>query len=121
MVDQIGVVCYTTSMDTVKPTRKRRQDSNHAVYTITNVVTGDYYIGITVCSAGIKRALKVRLQKHVRRALTEDKAWALCASIREHGAEAHVIEFVEKVRGRRPAHARERELIREYTPALNTH
>jgi len=108
-------------MDTVKTTRRRRQDSSHAVYTITNVVTGDYYIGITVCSAGIARALKVRFQKHVRRALTEGKSWSLCASIRQHGADAHVIEFVEKVRGRKPAHARERELIREYQPALNTH
>jgi hypothetical protein len=28
---------------------------------------------------------------------------------------------VELVRGRKPAHARERELIREFAPALNTH
>jgi hypothetical protein len=33
----------------------------------------------------------------------------------------HVVEFVEKVRGRKPAHALERELIREYAPALNSH
>jgi hypothetical protein len=32
-----------------------------------------------------------------------------------------VVDFVEKIRGRKPAHARERELIRTYTPALNTH
>jgi len=108
-------------MEIKKPSRKRRQDSNHAVYTITNLVTGDYYIGITVCSGGIKRALKVRFQKHVRRAVTEEKVWALCNSIREYGAEMHAVEFVEKVRGRKPAHARERELIREYAPALNTH
>ena len=100
--------------------RKRRSDSNHAVYTVTNVVTGEYYIGITVCSGSVTRALKIRLQKHIRRALTEDKSWALCQSIREHGAEVHVIEMVEKVRGRKPAHARERELIREYEPDLNT-
>jgi hypothetical protein len=108
-------------MEVKKPSRKRRQDSNHAVYTITNLVTGDYYIGITVCSGSINRALKVRFQKHIRRALTEEKVWALCNSIREYGPEMHVVEFVEKVRGRKPAHARERELIREYAPALNTH
>ncbi len=101
-------------------TRKRRNDCNHAVYTITNTVTGEYYIGITVCSGSIKKALKVRMQKHVRRALTENKDWTLCKSIRKHGAEAHVMEFVEKVRGRLNAHARERELIAEYQPALNT-
>ena len=107
-------------MDNTKA-RRRRQDSNHAVYTITNLVTGEYYIGITVCSGSIKQALKVRMQKHVRRAVTEGKVWALCNSIRTYGAEQHVIEFVEKIRGRKPAHARERELIREYAPALNTH
>ena len=101
--------------------RKRRSDSNHAVYRITNVLTGEYYIGITVCSGSVTRALKVRFQKHVRRALTEDKVWALCNSIREYGPEAHTIEFAEKVRGRKPAHARERELIRAENPGLNTH
>ena len=35
--------CYTMGM--LK--RKRRSDTNHAVYTITNLVTGEYYIGIT--------------------------------------------------------------------------
>ena len=108
-------------MEIKKPSRKRRQDSNHAVYTITNLVTGDYYIGITVCSGSVKRALKVRFQKHIRRAVTENKSWALCNSIREFSSEMHVVEFVEKIRGRKPAHARERELIREYAPALNTH
>ena len=108
-------------MELKKQTRKRRQDSNHAVYSITNMITGDYYIGITVCSGSINRALKVRFQKHVRRALTEQKVWALCNSIREHGPEAHRVDFVEKIRGRKPAHARERELIRAYAPALNTH
>ena len=108
-------------MEIKKPSRKRRQDSNHAVYTITNLVTGDYYIGITVCSGSVKRALKVRFQKHVRRAVTEGKVWALCNSIREYGADVHRVDFVETVRGRKPAHARERELIRADAPALNSH
>ena len=30
-------------------------------------------------------------------------------------------EVLEIVRGRKPAHARERELIRQFNPALNTH
>jgi hypothetical protein len=53
--------------------------------------------------------------------VTENKTWALCNSIREHGAEAHTYGIVEFVRGRKPAHARERELIREFAPTLNTH
>jgi hypothetical protein len=100
--------------------RKTRSDRNHAIYMITNTQTGQYYVGVTVCSGNINKALKVRFQKHVRRAVTENKAWALCQSIREYGADAHVLELIEKVRGKAAAHARERELTRELEPALNT-
>jgi len=114
---KIGVFGYNTNM----MKRKRRQDTRHAVYCITNSVTGDQYIGITVCGQQVRRALKIRIQKHVRRALTENKVWALCNSIREHGVESHTYGVLEFVRGRKPAHARERELIRAYSPALNSH
>ncbi len=108
-------------MEMQKRTRKRRQDSNHAVYVITNTVTGEQYIGITVCGGNVKKALRVRIQKHVRRAVTENKDWALCQSIREYGTLAHTYGLVEIIRGRKPAHARERELIRQYNPQLNSH
>lgn len=101
-------------------TRRRRNDCNHAVYVITNTLTQEQYLGITVCSGNVKQALKVRMQKHLRRALTENKNWALCVSLREHGAENHTYGLLEIVRGRLAAHARERELIREFNPALNT-
>ncbi len=101
--------------------RKRRQDTKHVVYVITNTVTQEQYVGITVCGQQVRRALKVRIQKHIRRALTENKDWALCASIRDYGVDAHTYGVLEYVRGRKPAHARERELIREYSPALNSH
>ena len=116
-VDQNGPFCYTIHMKV----RKRRQDTNHAVYVITNNITGAQYIGITVCGRNVRQALKVRIQKHVRRAVTENKDWELCKSIREYGTLAHTYGLVEIVRGRKPAHARERELIREYNPALNSH
>lgn len=102
-------------------TRKRRQDTKHAVYMLVNTNTNESYIGITVCGSQVKKALKVRFQKHVRRALTENKTWALCNSIREHGAEAFVVLLVGIVRGRKPAHAVERELINGENPALNSH
>ena len=108
-------------MEAKKVTRKRRQDTKHVVYVITNTVTNEQYIGITVCGQQVRKALKVRMQKHVRRAVTENKSWALCESIREFGNDAHTYGIVEFVRGRKPAHARERELIREFAPALNTH
>ena len=104
-----------------KATRKRRQDTKHVVYVITNTVTDEQYIGITVCGQQVRKALKVRMQKHIRRALTESKDWGLCESIRAHGVDAFTYGIVEFVRGRKPAHARERELIREFNPALNTH
>lgn len=101
--------------------RKRRQDTKHVVYCITNTVTQQQYIGITVCGQQVRKALKIRMQKHLRRALTENKDWSLCRSLRDHGADAHTYGVVEFVRGRKPAHARERELVRQYQPALNTH
>lgn len=100
--------------------RKVRSDRKHAIYVITNVVTEEQYIGVTVCSGNLRKALKVRVQKHVRRALTENKQWALCRSIREHGVDAFEYGLVEVVRGKAEAHARERELTREHQPVLNT-
>ena len=108
-------------MELKKQSRKRRQDTKHVVYVITNVVTKQQYVGITVCGQQVRRALKVRVQKHVRRALTENKTWALCESIRNYGSDAHTYGIVEFVRGRKPAHAKERELIRAHAPELNTH
>ena len=100
--------------------RKTRTDRNHAIYVITNTVTAEQYIGVTVCSGNVKKALKVRIQKHVRRALTENKDWTLCKSIRELGADAFTYGLVETLRGKAVAHARERELTKLYNPVLNT-
>jgi predicted GIY-YIG superfamily endonuclease len=115
LVDKYSNISYNIGM----MKRKARQDRKHAVYMIMNTETGEYYIGITVCGQQIKQAVKVRWQKHVRRALTEDKDWNLCRSIREHGPEVFEVEVIEVVRGRKPAHSRERELIAELQPALN--
>jgi hypothetical protein len=100
--------------------RKTRSDRNHAIYVITNTVTAEQYIGVTVCSGNVRKALKVRMQKHVRRALTENKDWALCQSIREFGVEVFTYGLVETLRGKAIAHTRERELTKVYNPALNT-
>ena len=99
--------------------RKARSDRKHAVYMLANTNTGEYYIGITVCGQQLKKALKVRLQKHIRRAVTENKDWPLCRSIRKHGAEAFELELIGVVRGRATAHTMERGLIAELCPALN--
>ena len=88
---------------------------------LVNTNTSEHYIGITVCGSQVKQAMKVRFQKHVRRALTENKDWALCKSIRKHGAEAFSMILIDIVRGRKAAHAYEREIINGDMPALNSH
>lgn len=101
--------------------RKRRNDTTHFVYVITNTYTNEQYIGITVKNLStVYRTLKRRIQKHVQRAMSEDKSWALSDNIRTWGSEAFTFGFVESVRGRKAAHQRERQLIAEYQPALNT-
>ena len=103
-------------------TRKRRSDTTHHIYCITNTVTGEQYVGITVKNpGGVRKTLKRRIQKHVQRARSEDKSWRLCGSIREHGVGAFTYGLLETVRGRAAAHARERELINTYQPELNSH
>lgn len=102
--------------------RKRRTDRNHIIYVITNRVTGEQYIGLTVLGyqGSIKRTLHRRMQKHVQRALAEGKVWSLSLALREHGAESFDYGLVEVVRGKREAHARETALIKAHNPALNT-
>ena len=105
-----------------KITRKRRTDRNQVIYYIQDTVTSDYYIGLTaMCFAGnVHKTLTRRMQKHMQRALTENKNWGLSRALREHGAERFVFGVIEIVRGKRPAHARETELINTLRPALNT-
>ncbi len=103
-------------------TRKRRSDRNQVIYYIEHVATGDYYIGLTALSfkGNVKRTLHRRMQKHMQRALAENKTWGLSRALRKFGAEAFVYGVVEVVRGKKAAHARETELINTMQPNLNT-
>ena len=96
---------------------KKRSDRNHVIY---RVIIGDQsYIGLTVANGrAYTKAVKLRVQKHISRAKTEGKGWTICEAIRS----ADVVEYevLEVVRGRKPAHQRERELIAEFEPTLNT-
>lgn len=99
--------------------RKRRTDRNHIVYSIA--IGKREYIGVTVVNNGsVSKSLKRRWQKHVQRAMAEDKGWKLSLAIRKYGPEAFVVETIQVVRGKSPAHAIERELIRIRKPKLNT-
>ena len=112
---------YNSSMNS-KINRKRRTDRNQVIYYIRDSVTLEYYIGLTaLCFNGnVRRTLTRRMQKHMQRAMTENKNWGLSRALREHGAERFVFGTLEVIRGKRPAHARETELINTLRPALNT-
>jgi hypothetical protein len=99
--------------------RKKRSDRNHVIYAVT--AEGQTYIGLTVAiGQAYLRSVKVRVQKHISRALKEDKDWAFCQFIRENPEVQLRYEVLEVVRGRKAAHQTEREYIRELSPSLNT-
>ena len=101
--------------------RKLRSDRNHVLYRVECVDTGDSYIGVTVAQGqAFLRSVKLRWQKHVSRAKCENKNWSFCAALRDNAECEWRYEVLEIVRGRKPAHQRERQLIAEYEPTLNT-
>lgn len=99
--------------------RKSRSDRKHVIYSLS--VNGLEYIGVTyVDKSAVSKSVIRRWQKHVRRALTENKDWTLCKAIRKYGPDAFDVCYYEVVRGKTEAHHRERELIRERKPKLNS-
>jgi hypothetical protein len=93
---------------------------------ITNNVTTERYVGITVirkCKRGKNNTIESLAQRwegHLRKAFVELKDWTMPTSIREHGADAFTKEILEIVRGKATAHTREVELINALRPELNT-
>ncbi len=108
---------YTVSM----VMRKKRSDRNHVLYMVTCEDTGDTYIGLTVAvGQAYLKSVKVRWQKHLSRARCENKDWNFCNALRVLDDCTWTYQVLEVVRGRKNAHQRERELIRDYEPSLNT-
>jgi hypothetical protein len=90
------------------------------IYQITSN-TGDSYIGLTAAQGrAFLNSVKVRLQKHFSAARCDNKDWAFAEFIRSNPDAEYTYEVLEVVRGRKPAHKRERELIGSYVPTLNT-
>ena len=101
--------------------RKKRNDRNYIIYQILSENTGDSYIGVTVATGrAFLRSVKVRVQKHLSRARVENKNWTLYEFLRKNPDLELDYEVIEVVRGRKPAYQRERQLIAEYLPTLNT-
>ena len=99
---------------------KPRTDRNHIIYEI--ITPQGSYIGVTAkTQTTVLKSLRARAAKHWYRARTESKTWALCQYLRTLEDKSEIdIRMHEMVRGKADAHARERELIRLYNPALNT-
>lgn len=101
--------------------RKKRNDRNYVLYRIEAPELGVSYIGLTVAiGRAFARSVKVRVQKHLSRARRENKNWSLYTFLRDNEDVQLTYEVLEVVRGRKPAYQRERELIGEYSPELNT-
>jgi hypothetical protein len=102
--------------------RKKRSDSNHCIYVITCLITGERYVGITIAQGrAYKQSVKVRFQKHISRAKCEQKQWNLYTKMRDYGVEQFKVELIEVLRGKKAAHAKEREMIQSGEYTLNTH
>ena len=89
---------------------------------LSNVITGEQYIGITVVRGrAYKKTLDLRWRQHLSRAKMESKDWEMCACLRSWpDPKFWSKEVLEVVRGRKAAHQRERILIAEFGPSLNT-
>ena len=99
--------------------RKKRSDRTHIVYMLTS--GSDCYIGVTAKTAStVKRSVMTRAMKHLYRARSEDRSWALYEAMRERGTAGFVVSVLAVIRGKSAAHSYERELIRRHQPTLNT-
>lgn len=92
---------------------------NHIIYEIR--VGDDTYIGITYKDKTVLHSLQRRAHKHYYRAQVEQRDWLLCKALRTLDSKHEIdIRPLEIVRGKEAAHKRERELIKEMRPVLNS-
>lgn len=102
--------------------RRKRSDRKHIVYRLDNTETGDFYIGISaIIGAARKKTLNERFRRHLSKAIHEGKNWKLHKLLRKFpDADFWEKTIIGEVRGRKPAHQLERQLIAAECPTLNT-
>jgi len=100
--------------------RKKRSDRNHIIYKVTNIVTNETYIGVTVVTGrAYLKSLHNRWIRHIYKANILMANFAISESIRIHGKESFKHEILTKVRGKKNAFQEEAKLINQHKPALN--
>ena len=101
--------------------RKKRSDRNHIIYKLTNTVTEETYIGVTVVTGrAYLKSLRSRWIRHIYKANIGMAEYPISVSIRTHGEESFTREILQIVRGKKNAFQTEAQLINEHKPALNT-
>ena len=100
--------------------RKKRSDRNHIIYQITNTVTKEIYIGVTVSDQRqYQKSLRSRWLRHIYKANVLNTNFTTSESIREHGPDVFEQNIIKIVRGKSAAFAFEAQLINEIKPELN--
>lgn len=117
-VDLNHRIVYYNNMSNAK--RKKRTDRNHVIYELECIETGETYIGVTVQDGNPESSVRGRFNRHISRARKEGKDWLLCEALRKYGREGFERKVLEVIRGKAPAHERERELTKQQKPELNT-
>jgi hypothetical protein len=99
--------------------RKPRCDSNYVIYRLFDGKCD--YIGLTRKTESTPlKSVKRRLTKHLSRAKDANIDWAFYEYIRNSFDSQWKIEIIEIIRGRKSAYERERNIILEMNPVLNT-
>lgn len=100
--------------------RKIRSDCNYIIYEARDQ-QGANYIGLTrKTKTTVSKSILERWRRHLSRARNEHQQWPLYIYLRSGGGQQiwqHAV--LEIVRGRKAAYAREREIVKEFSPVLN--
>jgi hypothetical protein len=101
--------------------RKKRSDRNHIIYKLTNTITQETYIGVTVSvKKAYKKSVRSRWLRHVYRANIELSPLTISQSIRDHGESSFTREILHIIKGKAAAFCMEANIINELLPQLNT-
>jgi hypothetical protein len=102
-------------------TKEQRDARDHIVYKVTSP-TGEIYIGCTAkTEATHEKSVKTRFNKHVYRMRGQPNIkWRIYEEMREHGWENFRHSVLEVLSNKTEGHKRERQLIAELQPKLNT-